>query len=376
MVRKNGDALYFLLKHLDLLQKRDPDWTLPPAWSTAIRNLAHALQKVWNHYQQLGQFLDLESGDILVGNSCAAGIVPGALALAADFFREPELLATAEAIADHLVRDFAERGYTTGGPGEILQCPDSESAFGLLESLVVLADHSPLPRWRDDAVFVAHQCASWCVSYDYPFPPESEFGRLGLHSLGSVWASVQNKHSAPGICTFSGDSLFRLYRMTGDSDLLELIRGIAHHITQSLSRPDRPIRGFKDVGRYETMRDLPSGWMSERVQLSDFSEPTGEIFAGSCWCEASCMLTVLEIPGLYIRPESQFAAAFDHIDIEVLDEDGFQLLVRNPTDFPLSLTLLAESEEEAQQPLPLNALFNADRLDLEPGEQRVLSFSA
>ena len=66
-------------------------------------------------------------------------------------------------------------------------------------------------------------CSSWVVSYNYRFPAKSEFGRHGMKSVGTVFANLQNKHSAPGICTFSGDSLFKLAQRTGDPLYRELI---------------------------------------------------------------------------------------------------------------------------------------------------------
>jgi len=378
MSRKCGDALYFLLKAFDLLKKRDPKWSAPAHWADAVRKLADALARVWERDRQFGQFLDLNTGAVLVGGSSSAGIAPGALALAAAWFDEPRWLAVARESATAMVTACADKGYTTGGPGEILQCPDSESAFGLLESLVVLYEASGERGWLEHAEFLAHQCASWCVSYDYPFPPESEFGRLGLRALGSVWASVQNKHSAPGICTFSGDSLFKLFRATGNAAYAELIRQIAHNITQYLSRADRPIRGFsvRDVGNYKTMHATAPGWMSERVQLSDFSEPSGEIFAGSCWCETSAMLTAAEIPGLYVRTDLGTAIAFDHVDATVVaaSPDGVDVLIHNPTRFDVSLTVMCESAEDAARPLGQNALLAAERIALEPGERQIVRF--
>jgi len=64
---------------------------------------------------------------------------------------------------------------------------------------------------------------------------------------------------------------------------------MAHNLPQYLSRNDRPISG------------MPAGWMSERVEMSDWLEPIGEIFYGSCWCEVSNMLVYMEIPGLYVQ---------------------------------------------------------------------------
>jgi hypothetical protein len=86
--------------------------------------------------------------------------------------------------------------------------------------------------------------ASWTVSYDFPFPPESTFGKLGMLANGTVLANAQNKHSAPGLCTHSGLSLLRLFRHTGDTSdtwIMDLMRDIAHALPQYMSRADRPI---------------------------------------------------------------------------------------------------------------------------------------
>ena len=110
------------------------------------------------------------------------------------------------------------RGLPPGGPGEICQCPDSESAFGLLESMITLYEETGQGEFLGMAVHTANLCLTWCVSYGFRFPSVSTFGRLGMNSLGAVYASVQNKHGAPGICTLSGVSLLKLYRGHGESD--------------------------------------------------------------------------------------------------------------------------------------------------------------
>ena len=99
-------------------------------------------------------------------------------------------------------------------------------------------------------------CASWTVAYDYHFPTNSAMGRIGAHSCGAVWPNVQNKHGAPAICTWSGDSLLKYYRATGDRRAQELLADIAHGVPQYISRTDHPI------GR------MPPGGMCERVNLS------------------------------------------------------------------------------------------------------------
>ena len=78
-------------------------------------------------------------------------------------------------------------------------------------------------HWLVKARHIAHQCTSWCVSYNFEFPASSPFGRLGFHTAGAVYPNVQNKHAAPGICVLSGDSLLRLFRATGERFYLELL---------------------------------------------------------------------------------------------------------------------------------------------------------
>ena len=185
---------------------------------------------------------------------------------------------------------FLKIGFTCGGPADILTAPDSESAFGLLESCITLYEVDRNERWLTYAKWVADYCSTWVVSYSYEFPEESEFFRLGINTVGSVFASVQNKHSAPGICTLSGDSLLKLYRYTGVKEYLELIKDIAYFIPQCVSTDEKPIFSLKK-------ERLPSGYICERVNMSDWETPrkVGEVFNCSCWCETSLILSFTEL---------------------------------------------------------------------------------
>jgi hypothetical protein len=204
MIRKSADSLYFMLKQLMLLEMQ-PDCRKPSApWMEGTRRCAEAFVRTWNKFGQFGQFVDVDTGDVIVGGSTAAGIAPAGLALAAGYFKQSEYMRVATAAADYYYKDYVSHGLSTGGPGEICQCPDSESSFGLLESFVVLYEVTGNPKWLQYACEMAHQCATWMVSYDFQFPAKSLFGRLDMHAAGSVFANVQNKHSAPGICTLSG----------------------------------------------------------------------------------------------------------------------------------------------------------------------------
>lgn len=307
LIRRSADMLYFIFKHFDLYQQRGI--VIPEPFINGARRLADAFVRLWNRYGQIGQFVDYKTGDLVVGNSTCGAIVPAGLARASVFFDEPNYLDTAKAIAKLYLQRDALNGFTTGGPGEILQCPDSESAFGLLESMVVLYDVTGEKRWLDSAEFLAWFCSSWVVAYNYHFPAGCEFERLGIKTVGTVFANVQNKHSAPGICTLSGDSLYRLYQWTGNSAYKELILEIACAISQCMSTEERPVYSWP-FSKDPTLSGqkmcpperLPAGFICERVNMSDWETKAciGGVFNGSCWCETSNLLTLAELPDAFM----------------------------------------------------------------------------
>lgn len=337
LIRKNADVLLFAARHILLLEKRKKQ--IPCEWLQGFKRLADAFVRLWDRYGQFGQFINMTREEILIGGTSSAGTAPGGLALASQILKDNRYLDTAIESARYYYYNFVCRGVMNGGPGEILQCPDSESAFGLLESYITLYEVTGQEEWLPIAEDCARQCASWCVSYDFEFPKDSVFGKLDMHTTGSVYANVQNKHSAPGICTLSGVSLLKLYRATGNRLYLDLCQEIAHNITQYLSREDRPILSWDD-GKY-----LPPGWMCERVNMSDWEgkDKIGEVFYGSCWCEVSCLLTYVEIPGVWILSDTGEVITFDHVDSKVVDKgDKWSITLKNPTAFDASTKVYIE----------------------------------
>jgi len=364
LVRKSGDALYYLLKQFDLLKKQDPAWAPPSHWLEGTKGCADAFVRLWDKWGQFGQFVDIDTGDVRVGGSTSAAIACAGLALAWKYFKDDNYRRVAEAAAAaHCSKDL-RAGITTGGPLEITQAADCESAFGLLESLIVLYETTAERRWLREAVNAGAYCSTWVVSYDYRFPPESTFGRLDMRTTGSIYASAQNKCAVPGICTYSGSSLFKLYRATGKLLYLELIRDIAHNFTQYISRPDRQIG------------PLWPGAINERVEMGDWLEPIGEIFDGSGWAEVADMLTYVEVPGLYVQPDTGFFRAIDHVDTSIKENNQTRLVLRvvNPTAFDASVKVLAENLPEMSRPLGQNYLWNCRRIELPAGASRDVVF--
>ena len=192
----------------------------------------------------------------------------------------------------------------------------------------------------------AHQLSSWVVSYDYDFPPESRLGRRDVRTAGSVWANVQNKHSAPGLCTLSAASFLKLYRATNDENYLRIMQEIAHFLTQDTSTPDAPMTTVKG-------KQMPPAAMCERVNMSDWEGRANvgdAIFGSSSWPEASTMLTWTEVPGVYTVPSEGIVYASDHVNAWL---DKNTLIIENPTVYPARIKVMSEYSEEKSSPLGL-----------------------
>lgn len=363
LVRKTGDGLYYCLKQFYLMDKKGI--TVKQPWKEGCRTVANALVKTWNTYHQFGQFVNNETGQIVIGGSASGGIVPAALVLASRYYNDPVYLKVAEAAAADYYEKYVKKGVIYGGPGEALQNYDSESTSGLLESYTILYEATQDKKWLQAAEDVAKQLSTWVTSYNYPFPPDSHLGKIDAHTTGTVWANTQNKHAAPGICTHSGVGLLKLYRATGNKFYLDLLKDIAHAIPQYLSTTEKPIER------------LQNGWINERVSLNDWLEGIGQLFSGSTWSEVSMLLTTVEIPGLYIDLDNNYIAAIDHIEAKILKQSGNQVAIqiKNPTKEKISVKLLAETRKQKKTVLGNLPLWNCETISLNPAETRVLNYN-
>lgn len=240
---------------------------------------------------------------------------------------------------------------TTGGCADILQNADSETAAGFMTSLMALYDTTGDVQWLNKSRTLAHLTATWVVSYDYELPPQTELARLGAKLAGAVWASTQNKHGAPGFCTSSGDPLLKIYRATGDRRYADLLRDVVHAHAEGIR---------------------PGGEITERLTYCD-ADSRGSRGGGSTgWNELNGFLMALEVPGIYFRTDQGDLYVFDHVEARVVRRDaaGVTLAVTNPTAWPASVTVLAESASQAARPLGYNRFLGWPRVELRPAESK------
>lgn len=285
LTRKNGDALYFLFKHFAVI-------TPKPAWVAAAKGCADAFVRLYEHYGDFGQFVNVETGEMIFGGTTSGASVVGALVMAWRHFGDEEYLSVAKNAGEKYYRNFVFRGLTYGGPGEALCAPDSESCYAMVESMVLLYEATKEEKWLTYAKDSLHLLSSWVMPYAYQFPAECEFARLKINTVGSVFANVQNKHSAPGLCTASGDAIYKLYKYTGNEAYLNLLRDIVSFLPQCVSTEERPIYSWD-----QPPKKLLPGCICERVNTSDWEGPEyiGGVFDVSCWCETAVLLTFTEL---------------------------------------------------------------------------------
>ena len=361
LTRRNADGLFWLIKHFRLLQAQKHASLIKPEWEAAARGLARAFVRTWKKEGEFGNYVQPETGEIVIFNSTSGALVPGGLALAGQYFQQPEFLEVARASARfYYQRDFVQRGFAGGGCADILQDADSESTFGLLCSLVTLYEVAGDREWLDKAATVANLAATWVVSYDYQFPPGCTLYQLQANIAGAVWASVQNKHAAPGIAISSADYLFKLYRATGARAYAELLRDIIHAHAEVMETPGRPTTG------------MGPGSSMERITLAD-GEGKGAIgqilHTSNAWTEDNGMLMAMENPGIYLRTDRDQIFVFDHVEARILrrDEDGVTLEITNPTRFDAQVALLAESARQAATPLGCTAFLAWPKIEVKAG---------
>ncbi len=370
LVRRSADALALLVKQLALLDRQaltpsaggtDEPPPVDPAWGTSARSCAEALVRLWTRHRQFGQFVDIASGDLIVGGSSSAGMAPAALAHAAAYFKEPRYLQTAEESALHYFERFVQVGLTCGGPGDALQCPDSESAAALLESFVTLYEATRDPAWIARARAAAHLLASWVISYDAPPPGRGCPPPGAIRATGAVFTDAQNRNGAPGYVLSSGSALLRLYRATGEVALLELLRDTARNLAQYLPLAEGAGRPAS-AGR----RDLGD---CSRADSSDWLVDNGSVLPAAGLYDGIALLTYTELPSVYAQTDAGFVFAFDHVDARVKERLAGRLVValRNPTETEATVRLYAESAADAALPLRPDAILGAPTAVLPPG---------
>jgi len=368
MARKNGDALYFLLQNLMMLKNSEKYKPIAEKFEPKAQKLTDGLVNLWKNYNQFGQFFDVKTGELVVYGSTSGASIIGALALASEYFNEKEYLDVAEAAAEFYYNRDLKNGYTTGGPGEAIQCPDSESAYAIMEGFMALYDITGKKKYLAMAEAAAAYFATWVTSYDFKFPQQSVLGKISAKATGSVWANIQNRHGAPAICNFSGDCLLKLYRATNNPLYLELLKDIAHNSVQYVSTAEKPLSPTMHPG-YVCERVNISGWEGER-------NIGGNFYGSSPWVEVALMQTTTQVPGIYVDVNKSTVTVFDHLEANIINNhkpEEVAIRVKNPTRYNTTCSVFLDFNKD--KPMGWNNYFEYEKVELSANEEKVVTFN-
>ena len=348
LVRRSADTLTFLVKQLALLDGRPPPRAARAAHRTEPgrrrrASCADALVRLWERYRQLGQFVDIDSGELIVGGSTSAGMAPGRPGAGGRLLQGAALSrGRAGAAASTTYDRFVRVGLTCGGPGDALAVPGQRIGGRRCSSR-----SSPSTRSTRDRVLDRSRARRGA--------PAGELGDLVRRArrpdAAAASASVRadrrrllgrarTGRGSPGYVLSSGDALFRLYRATGDVALLELLRDTVHNLAQYLRAQARDRRrprrgGDARLGRLPARRHRALAGAHRRASV-----PAAGVY------DAIALLSYTEVPGrlragrhrlrLRVRPRRRARQG-------AAGAGGWSSRSRNPTRVEATVRLFAES---------------------------------
>lgn len=362
MTRRTGDVLFFGIQQLEVLKAQGAGGMIKPEWEQMLRRSADALVTLYERYGQFGQHADADTGEMEINGSTAGAVGICGLTLAAEYFKNPKYLKIAEEAGKMYYDRDLTRGYAGGGAGEILQSPDGETPWDLAEGYMALYEATGQDIWLQRARDAINLLATWTLSYDYEFPPNSDLGRVGAKSTGSIFASSANNHSAPGFYVLSGDFLLRYYRATGDPRYAELYKDIVHNVTQYVNTEKNPIQP-----------GCGEGFVSERVQVSDWEGPQfGQVHHNDSNYPWECLVQLAsqQNPGIYLNTTTGAMLVLDHVKTEIVSRDaqGTKLKLTNNSLYPAKVSIFAETSKEAKKPLGYTAFLKWPKVEVGVGE--------
>ena len=369
MVRRSGEMLFFGIQTLELLKREGKEAVIKPEWIEMFRKEAEGIVKIWKDYGQFGQFIDAETGKMDVNGSTAGAVCISGLAIASVYFNNPQYLKIAELAGNFYYNRDLSKGYAGGGPAEILQCQDSESAYDITEAYTTLFELTRNPVWLKYARDAAALFSTWTISYDYKFPEGSVMHRIDAKSTGAVWASIQNAHGAPGIYILSGNFLLRLYRTTGDKRYMELLKDIAHNVVQYTTTETNPV-----------VPKAAPGSVTERVNLSDWegkeniggSIPDGD--SNMAW-EVVTSLTITQNPGIYLRLDTGNLFVLDNVNAVITkrDKNKITLRITNPTAYDARISLFSEDSVMSGKVMDRYSFMKWPKVEVKAGKTKEFS---
>jgi len=250
------------------------------------------IKDVWTREKDFGLYWDKEGEKVTVyrkGSGCGAFAL---LALAEGIKHFPydgDLKNIFTEGCEQYYKRCVLTGRCNGGPADIKEADDSESAAALADVLLEYYRLTKSEKALEMAVSAAELFASWVVCYTPRFPGGSMFENINV--CGGVLANVQNRHIGPGICTNSARFLYDLGKYTGNDSFIRLYYNIKSAAINCVTSYDGEFYGLSPDAPFK------KGMISEQINMSDALGLEGETWrVSTCWPSTAVLLGMLESP--------------------------------------------------------------------------------
>ena len=253
-------------------------------------------------------------------------------------------------MGEHYYERFVRVGLTCGGPGDVLQAPDSQSAAALLDSFVTLFEATRDRVWIDRARATAHLLASWVISYDAPAAGRSCADSRRARDRRRVLERRQRARLA------------RLRAVVGRRAAAPLPRDRRRRAAGAAARHgSQPGAVSARDGRASEARASDDPDDACRADSGRWLEPGVSAVPEDGVFDAIGLLSYTEVPGIYVRVDTGFVFVFDHLTARVKERTRGRLVlaVANPTKVDATVRILSETADGAAEPLRPGAVLDA-----------------
>ena len=118
----------------------------------------------------------------------------------------------------------------------------------------------------------------------------------------------------------------------------------------------------------------PGGFTNERLTFCDADSRGTRGTHVTGWNELNGILMAQELPGIYLRTDTERFFVFDSVEAKVLSREpsSVKMEVKNPTKFAARVSIFAENDEQARKPLGCVAFLKWHKCDIEVGETKTV----
>lgn len=287
-VRFYGDYIYYLGKAIRFEQEQGHTHE---SWNKDFRKGIDILLEIWEREHDFGIYWNLEGEkvDVYHKGTCAGAFALLALAEGLLHFKDDKKLEETFRSACKVYYDrCVVIGRCNGGPCDIREADDSESAGALTDALVQNYKLFETEENLKMALDAAKIFVTWVINYAPRMPEGSMFENISV--MGGVIANIQNRHVGPGLCTNSVRFLYDLGKISKDERWIDLYYLVKAAAINCITTYD---------GEFYDRAHSPfiKGMLSEQINLGDSLGTPGESWRVSAsWPATAVLLGYIDDP--------------------------------------------------------------------------------